>query len=66
MVQKCSRVIIGLLLYNMHANTIDRPKYGDDSTESRGAQVRLYDSQGSRAGFWYSGEEVPQQGKDKW
>ena len=41
MIQQCSRMIIGLLLYN-------RPQDGDDSTESRGAQVRSYVSQGSR------------------
>ena len=58
MIQQCSRVIIGLLLYNTHVNTEDRPQDAEDSTESRGAQVRSYVSQGSRAGFWCSGEEV--------
>ena len=51
MAQQCSRVIIDLLLYNMHANSKDRPQDGDDSTESRGAQVRSYVSQGNRADF---------------
>ena len=60
MAQQCSRVIIDLLLYNMHANSKDRPQDGDDSTESRGAQVRSYASEGSRAGFWCSVEEVSQ------
>ena len=30
----------------MHANIKDRPRHGDDSNESRGAQVRSYVSQG--------------------
>ena len=66
MIQECSRVIIGILLYNIHAQTKDRPRDGDDSTESRVAQVRAYVSQGSRAGFWCSGKEVSRQGKDRW
>ena len=51
MIEQCSKVMIGLLLYNMHANTKDQPQDGDDSTESRGAQVRSYVSQGNRADF---------------
>ena len=51
MMRQCSRVIEGLLLDNNHANTKDRPQDGDDSTESRGAQVRSYVSQGNRADF---------------
>ena len=66
MLQECSRVILGLLLNTMHAQTKDRPQDGDDSTELRDAQVRSYVSQGSRAGFWCSGKEVSQQGKDIW
>ena len=49
MIQECSRVIIRLLVYNTHAQTKDQPQDGDDSTESRGAQVRSYVSQGSQA-----------------
>ena len=62
MIEQCSKVMIGLLLYNMHANTKDQPQDGDDSTESRGAQVRSCVSQGSRAGFWCS-RQVSHQGK---
>ena len=60
MIQQCSRLIVDLRLFNMHANTKDRPQDGDDSIESRGAQVRSPVSQGSRAGFWCSGEEASQ------
>ena len=66
MIQECSVVIIGLLLYNIYAQTEDRPQDGDDSTESRGAQARSYVSQGSRSGFWSSGQEVSHRGKDRW
>ena len=51
MMQQCSRVIRGLPLYNMHANTKDRPQVGDDSTESRGVQVRSYVSWGEPNGL---------------